>query len=125
MARPWEDNDVVGRRPWEDDDVVGEVPWEDADVVLPIAVDSDEDADEGPASLYITFMIDLLICRTLNARQFCVAMFYAGQAGLTVAVQYGLKPGASSGHYQRHVRRSVGVVFGKDCPLYTLDVPGR
>ena len=52
MARPWEDNDVVGRRPWEDDDVVGEVPWEDADVVLPIAVDSDEDAHEGAASLF-------------------------------------------------------------------------
>ena len=39
----------------------------------------------------------------LSAKDFCVALYYAGKSGLNAAVLFGYKPNSSSGHYQRHL----------------------
>ena len=113
--RPWED-DAVGSSGWEDDAVgapLDEAGWEvESDGGgTTSGSDSESDKDEDPALSFVRVMIDLLIGRSLNARQFCLLMYYAGKAGIPSASKHGLKPGSPSGHYQRHVRTSVGCEF--------------
>ncbi len=60
--------------------------------------------------------------RTLNARQFCEAMYFAGEAGIEQARPYGKAPGAASGHYQRHLDTRIARM---DVELFELKVPGH
>ena len=84
----------------------------------------DEEAEEDPSGVFIRGMLDLLLCRTLNARQFCILMYRAGKAGLAEAVQYGLPSGRSSGHYHRKVKKKFNIVF-RDTRTYRMMIPGR
>ena len=70
--------------------------------------DSDSDLDEAYvassyADEFVSLMLNLLCTRTLNCKQFCVLMYWAGKAGITSANKYGFRPDASSGHYSRHL----------------------
>lgn len=86
---------------------------------------SDAEEDETtPAVEFIHFMVSLLLARTLNARQFCVAMHWAGRAGLECAKPYGFAPGKSSGHYARHLKPLLGS-SEQVSRLYEVDIPGH
>ena len=61
----------------------------------------DDEGEDDPSDVFIPGMLDLLLCRTLNARQFCILMYRVGKAAIAEAVQYGVPPGKSSGHYNR------------------------
>ena len=83
--------------------------WEEADDVMPEGFgDGDSDSDHAevestPWDDFLEFVFDLLMMRVLNAKQFCLIMWYAWKAGLMSAKKYAFRPGAPSGHYQRHV----------------------
>eukprot|EP00974_Lingulodinium_polyedra_P005065 475712-Lingulodinium_polyedra.AAC.1 len=69
-------------------------------------------------------MVGLFHERTLNARQLCIAMHFAGKAGIAEAAKLGYRPGAQSGKYNAHLKR----VWKTDTPdgsLYTMSVPGH
>jgi hypothetical protein len=66
-------------------------------------------------------MFELFHSRTLNARQFCTQMYYAGQAGIDAVRKYGLAPGKHSGHYQRHIDHALG--GSKVLEMYELMLP--
>jgi len=85
--------------------------------------DSEEEAST-PATEFVHFMVSLLLARTLNGRQFCVAMYWAGRAGLECAKPYGFGPGKSSGHYARHLKPLLGSPE-QVSRLYEVDVPGH
>ena len=83
---------------------------------------SDSEEEQAPADVYIEFMISLLLGRSISAREFCVSMYLAGQAGVKGASKYGLKPNLqSSGHYMRLVKEKVPAFTEK--PFYDLEVP--
>ena len=69
-------------------------------------------------------MLSLLMGRTLNSQQFCVAMWWAGKGGLREAIPYGFRPGAPSGHYSRHLDPLLGFKQHNKS-LYEIDVPGH
>ena len=90
---------------WDSEDQA----WE-SDVEGVASRGSDDDASdlenlEGPDVLFLEYMVELLLRRTLNAKQFCIVMWYVGECGVDIARQYGLKPGSKSGHYGRHVNK--------------------
>lgn len=80
------------------------------------AADSDTDAEVDPltnrnaaAEMFVNFMSDMYLSGSMSAHHFCVACFWAGKAGMPGNVQqFGLRPGSSSGHYQRHLDRVLG-----------------
>ena len=84
----------------------------------------DEGDGDDPSEVFVAGLLDLLLCRTLNARQFCILMHRAGRAGMTAARQYGLPAGRPSGHYNRKVKRTFKVV-SRDTRTYKLKIPGR
>ena len=85
---------------------------------------SDADGNEDAAAgAFIQHMIMLYLRRTLTAVQFCEAVCYAGLAGVPSASKYGHRPGAPSGHYQRHLIK-VLLESSDVAELYTLRVPG-
>ena len=61
-------------------------------------LDDDLDPIAAAENEFCEYMLRLYRERALSARQFCVAMYYAGCAGNTEAAKYGLHPGASTGH---------------------------
>ena len=86
--------------------------WEDPIAAHGAAADEwgAYDSDDGecvpefsPGQEFVQAMLDLLLIRTLNAKQFCTLMHLAGKAGIAEAVRYGHRPGANSGHYSRHL----------------------
>ena len=64
------------------------------------------------------------MARTLNAQQFCVAMYWAARAGVAEARPYGFGPGKPSGHYARHLQPLLGGVDNR-ARLYEVAVPGH
>ena len=88
-------------------------------------VDSDSDADEIGSSNsdnFIQFMISLLLTRTLNCKQFCIAMYWANLGGISAAKKFGFRPGAPSGHYSRHLRTVLSDSTRRG--FYNISVPG-
>ena len=69
--------------------------------------ESDSDSEDvviTPEDEFIAFNVSMLLERTLNARQFCITMHWAGQApGWDKAKRLGYPPDQPSGHYNRHL----------------------
>ena len=127
----WEDHGVsratstgAGGHSWEDDassagddarsEIGGGSACEDAS--------SSDGEPLAPDEAFIGFCTDLLLMRTLNARQYCNLMRLAAAAGITAASRHAFREGAPSGHYQRHLKDSLGIIGDSD-KLYKLDVP--
>ena len=88
---------------------------------------SDSDFEEPPctpAEDFVHLMHGFLMKRTLNARQFCMAMYWAGKAGICDAGPYGFPPGKRSGHYQRHLDTVMEDRKQME-HLYCISVPGH
>ena len=84
-------------------------------------------AEPTPGEELVGFCKILLWSRTLNAREFCTIMYWAGKAGVAEAAPLGFHPDAPSGNFARHLRTSqstLGVV-GAPERLYTVRVPGH
>ena len=99
----WEDPPTAGlaaRRAWEDSDEESAKSHSSSrsDFELPA---------ETPAQKFIGVMTSLFLSRTLNARQFCVLMHYAGAAGVAGASEFGHPPNAPFGHYQRKLSKAL------------------
>ena len=78
-----------------------------------------------PEQEFIEFMLGLLMARTLNAKQFCIAMYWAGQAGLTGAKRFGFRPDdKSTGHYTRKLDPILGFKHYNKT-LYDVNIPGH
>ena len=94
------------------------------------SLSSSDDAHVAEPTLgeeLVGFCKILLWSRTLNAREFCTIMYWAGKAGVAEAVPLGFQPDAPSGNFARHLRTSqstLGVV-GAPKRLYTVRVPGH
>jgi hypothetical protein len=110
------------RHPWEECEDGG-----DSTSARPDASDGEDDGADGnedaAAGAFIQHMIMLYLRRTLTAVQFCEAMYYAGLAGISSASRYGHRPGAPSGHYQRHLSK-VLPEYSDAAELYSLQVLG-
>jgi hypothetical protein len=85
--------------------------------------DSELDEEEPDAAdEMIAYCIQLLMVRSLNAKEFCTIMHWAGLARVEKAKPLGLRPGSPSGHYQR----KLSAVLGRDADvesMYSLDIP--
>ena len=86
--------------------------------------DSDDDfSSVSPGTELVGFCRELLHLRTLNARQFCVIMYYASEAGVVEAKPFAKTPGCPSGHYNRHIENHDADY--KSGLFYELDVPSH
>ena len=126
QKRAWEEDDPATppqRRPrqqdWESDSSDGEGFPDHADS------SSDSEAEAEPETMLLRTLLDLLFLRVLNARQFCVVLYWCGRCGLAALAQFGKPPGAESHHYQRHLESKLGVVFNDRGRFYNLNVPGK
>lgn len=125
MHHPWSDSDVdseVGGHPWSVSEASSEHDW-DSDVA--------EGKERTPAQLLVDFLVDLLLCRALNAKSFCIIMHYCGLCGIESCSALGKKPDLPSGHYQRHLEsalpvfRDSAVEYEFKVPCSTKNKPGR
>ena len=95
----WEDSGNGDGDDWEDDSD-GSDPGSAAD------------NEEAPARSYGQQLVDycqvLLLTRTLNAKHFCIIMWFAGLAGIAEAKPYGMKPDAQAGKYFRKLKNKLG-----------------
>ena len=111
----WEDSGNGDGDDWEDDSD-GSDPGSAAD------------NEEAPARSYGQQLVDycqvLLLTRTLNAKHFCIIMWFAALAGIAEAKPYGMKPDAQSGKYLRKLKKKLGYLSDKSA-LYQLNTPGR
>jgi hypothetical protein len=103
-------NQIMSSRAWEDPpQPVGPLgahhSWEDSvDDGGRAASDSDSDFENiSPGAELVSFHSDLYLNRTLTAKDFSVAMYWAAYAGIPEASDFGFKPNAPSGHQQRHL----------------------
>jgi hypothetical protein len=85
---------------------------------------ADVDAALSYSSLLADFLTDLLLQRRLNAREFCTIMYYAGKSGVPDVAKYGYRPDASSGHFQRHLKATLGYVADNGA-TYSFSLPGH
>ena len=119
----WRDYDSADRR-WEDevrgasDSGPEDDPWGGSEC----STDEEGAVEETPGDDFVRYMVGLVSSRTLNAREFCTAMHYAGEAGIAAAVPYGLNPQAASGHFSRKVDSALGMAEERG-DLYELDIP--
>ena len=72
-------------------------------------------APATPTSEFIKFVSLLLMTRVLNAKQFCILMYWAWQAGIGACTDDALPPNSKSGHYQRKLDKTFGT--GRDNKL--------
>ena len=78
-----------------------------------------------PAGEFVEFMLSLQTMRTISSKQFCIAMYWAGKAGIKEAVKSGHQPNAASaGHYSRHLDPILGFKTHNQS-LYETKVPGH
>lgn len=71
---------------------------------------------------FVEHMLAMYNCRKLSAKDFCIAMYFAGLSGVTAAARFGYRPDASSGHYQRHLDPILGYkAYNSD--FYMVDLP--
>ena len=135
------------RHAWEDDDSVCSAPslkassstgtgsheWEsDSDGDDPVcrrsdveAVESDdaEEVEPPAGEQFVSYLLDLLLARVIRANHFCIIMWLAAKAGIREAARLGKPPTSPSGHFQRHLKRKLGV-FNNEDSLYSMCIPG-
>jgi hypothetical protein len=87
--------------------------------------ESDSDADVGPqdpADELISYCKYLFLSRDISAKGFCTIMYWAHLAGIEKCGRFGFRPGAPSGHYNRHLNSVMPSLRQKD-RLYEVTVP--
>ena len=83
----------------------------------------DDPVEEDYGTQFVRFITGLLLVRCINAKQFCLIMWFAFHAGVETARRYKLRPAAKSGHYTRKVRTSLGLYC--DDGTYKFKLAGR
>jgi hypothetical protein len=93
LQHAWE----VSEHVWE---APGDAPegWADGD-----DTDFEEEQISAPEREFVEHMLGLYNRRKLTAKDFCIAMHFAGLSGIAAAQKFGKKPDCPSGHYQRHL----------------------
>ena len=115
------------RHAWSDSDADMDEPacrhaWSESSEST-ASSDSEESLQEkAPAHLFVDFVIDLLLCRALNAKTFCILMYYAGLCGIVGCSPFGKRPDLPTGHYQRHLNKSLPL-YRDGVSEYELEVP--
>ena len=98
--------------------------WE-ADAYGPSDSDDDQASEaERAADQFLEEMVSLYLESVLSARMFCILCYHAAKAGMAGSrvEEYGMKPGAHSGNYQKHLDAKLGLGEEK-ARLYWLKVP--
>ena len=83
--------------------------------------DDEHIAEPTPGDELVGFCKVLLWSRTLNAREFCTIMYWAGKAGVAEAVPLGYNPDAASGNFARRLRATqstLGVIGAPRASLH-------
>ena len=91
--------------------------WADGD-----DTDFEEDSINADEQCFMDHMLGLYYRRKPTAKNFCIAMYYAGRSGVAAAVPFGFRPDASSGHYQRHLDPLMGYK-SQNSGLYYVSLP--
>ena len=86
--------------------------------------DSDYDPEKDPLAAAMELadlLLDQYMSGKMSAKQFCVTCYYAHLAGVGGPIKlYGLRPGASSGNYQKHLDVALGLRTSRE---ETYNVP--
>ena len=120
----WEEEQASapsGKHAWEDDeeDHVAGFRAMDSDSSEGEELPETNDQDE-----FLGEMLRLLMERSLSAKDFCVCMWWVSRTAFPGLRGYALRPGSSSGHYQRKLTKVLGVLNRSE-KLMSLKMPGR
>ena len=70
----------------------------------------DECGPEEAAEFFLEQMVSMMMSgEKTSAKSVCIACFWAAKAGAVHLKPWGLKPGSSSGNFQKHLDRRMGV----------------
>lgn len=98
--------------------------WERPD--LPGDSTSDSDAGpsvaETPGDQFVDYLVGLFLARDLSAKSFCTIMHLACEAGVSEAKRYAYKPDAPSGHFNRHLLKTMPAL-SQIGSLYQFQIP--
>ena len=125
-AHGWESPEHTAH--WEDSSDNADAANGDVDGVSVGGGESDDEEftmrEETRGQQLASYMISLLISRSITAKKFCTAMYHAGNAGIAEARPYGLHPDSPSGHFMRHVRKKLPLFSAESAAkLYNVDMP--
>eukprot|EP00969_Alexandrium_andersonii_P136116 6022185-Alexandrium_andersonii.AAC.1 len=98
--------------------------WEDVGYSDSSADQDPERHPEAAATQFLDELVGLYLESRLSARNFCVLCWWAHKAGMAGSLvgEYAMRPGQSSGNYQRHLDRTMGFdavqnqMFPLSCP---------
>ena len=93
-------------------------PW------TPIRQKGEELPETNDQDEFLGEMLRLLMERSLSAKDFCVCMWWVSRTAFPGLRGYALRPGSSSGHYQRKLTKVLGVLNRSE-KLMSLKMPGR
>ena len=106
MAMPtkrhcWESDQPASSHAWEQGEADSDMEGED-----PADPHTDKDA---AAAEFVDMLVGMYMLSQISAQDLCVACYWAHKAGMPgVAKLYAMRPGASSGNYQRHLDIAMG-----------------
>lgn len=84
--------------------------------------DSEAEPELTAGAALVNNLVDLYVSRALTAKDLCVLCWHAKNAGIAEAAPHAFRPNAaSSGHYQRHLDKSLPFMKDVEC-LYEFDV---
>ncbi len=72
---------------------------------------------------FVEMLVDQYLQSAISARTLCMLCFWAQRASMPGRVsEYAMRPGAPTGHYQRHLDHAMGFLAGQQ-KNYTITVP--
>ena len=83
---------------------------------------SEDEPPVDPVARLIDYLIMLLMFRKISARDFCTINHWAYLAGIARCKDFKLRPEASSGHFNRKCKKTVGYV--PETRFYKFKYPG-
>eukprot|EP00969_Alexandrium_andersonii_P043196 1894118-Alexandrium_andersonii.AAC.1 len=88
----------------------GANPWEEPGYSEAEEATADPNSDPGAAGIeFVEGLLDLYLASKISAQHLCTSCWWAWKGGIQgPAPKYALRPGQSSGNYQRHLDRVLG-----------------
>ena len=88
--------------------------------------EDDPEHNPIPASReFLAELVDLYLVSSISAKTLCVLCYWAQKAGMQgdLVEEYAMKPGCSTGNYQKHLDKKMGFNTAKS-KFHSLKIPG-
>ena len=108
------------RYPW---DAPARPSWEEGNADPEDDGDLEEPTGDAAGQVLLELLLDMQATRAeMSGKAICLIAYWATRSGALGIAHAGFRPGAPSGHYQRHLDATLGVKV-HDPRNYQIDIP--